>query len=528
MKRDPEEPFRPTPHPQDASAETSAPELLSTLSVQGETGITTSSPAPPATGDAPCGDRSGATISRYVLRRCLGQGGMGAVYAAWDPQLGREIALKLLRGDAAHRASDHSPIRLQREARAIARLSHPHVVAVHDVGTHGDEVFVAMELVDGGTLRTWLAEQTRSWSDILDVFVAAGRGLQAAHAAGLVHRDFKPENVLIGKEGRVRVADFGLARAAEEEETALPMHGSPLSEAAVDPLDMPLTHSGAIVGTPIYMAPEQFQGGAVDARTDQFSFCVALYQALYGAFPFGEGDLRAVAVRVVTGRLKPPPRKSPVPSWIAPVILRGLAAAPEERFASMEELLRALDHRSEDRRRRWGGGAAVGVILLGVVLGYGYRGGRSQHGGQAQPRRVPHYRKLTQVGDVDETAISPDGQTLAYVSGRNRLVIRQLSTNEEREAFNSGHSTYGLRWSPDSTRLLFTGRDSLGRDGIWILSGRDQQIELTPAREGSGRAVWSPDGLEIARADPQNKQIVITQWKTGAKRSIHVEGTYSW
>lgn len=158
-------------------------------------------PARPAHTDAPHAPRAshpphprppGDKIGRYVLQRPIGQGGMGAVYAAWDPQLGRPIALKLLQSDVAGSSTEQARLRLQREAQAIARLSHPHVVAVHDVGQHGDEVFVAMELVDGGTLRTWLAEKRRSWREILEVFLAAGRGLQAAHAAGLVHRDFKP------------------------------------------------------------------------------------------------------------------------------------------------------------------------------------------------------------------------------------------------------------------------------------------------------------------------------------------------
>src|SRR5579862_4327593 len=218
----------------------------------------------------------GATIGRYVILERLGQGGMGVVYRAYDPELDRRIALKLVRADSRHHLALRQ--RLVREAQAMARVSHANVLTVYDAGTVGDEVFIAMELVDGVTLGRWLRAERRAWRDVIDRFVGAGRGLAAAHAAGLVHRDFKPDNVLVAASGAVRVTDFGLARAARESDP----------DAAPSPSASPsrLTQTGAVLGTPAYMAPEQVRGEAVDARADQFSFCVALYEALWGETPF--------------------------------------------------------------------------------------------------------------------------------------------------------------------------------------------------------------------------------------------------
>ncbi|MHB8878701.1 MAG: protein kinase domain-containing protein, partial [Myxococcaceae bacterium] len=249
--------------------------------------ILRSSIATPGPATAPATMPKGASIGRYIVIEVLGIGGMGVVYAAYDPQLDRKVALKLLRPDVEPAGgAEESRLRLIREARAAARLSHPNVVAVHEVGTVDDQVYVAMEYVDGGTLTSWVAERLRPWREIVEVFVRAGRGLATAHAAGLVHRDFKLENVLIGKDGRVRVTDFGLARLEGESAPAVAVGVSP---ALFEP---GLTRSGMVMGTPAYMAPEQLRGGKADARSDQFSFCVALYMALYGQRPF-EGNTPA-------------------------------------------------------------------------------------------------------------------------------------------------------------------------------------------------------------------------------------------
>ena len=219
----------------------------------------------------------GETVGRYQVVATIGRGGMGVVYLAHDPRLNRQVALKVLRADRdADRANAQA--RLLREAEALAQLSHPNVVAVYDAGLWHDQVFIAMELVAGGTLRTWAREHQGSARDILDAFVQAGYGLAAAHDAGLVHRDFKPENALIDRAGRVRVTDFGLARfdgAAPQDADRRRTAGS-----ASPMLATPLTEAGSVLGTPAYMAPEQVSGRDIDARTDQFCFCVSLFEAI--------------------------------------------------------------------------------------------------------------------------------------------------------------------------------------------------------------------------------------------------------
>jgi tetratricopeptide (TPR) repeat protein/predicted Ser/Thr protein kinase len=257
----------------------------------------------------------GATLGRHVILEAVGAGAMGFVYAAYDPELERKVALKLLRPDVSAATLRG---RLLREARAMAQLSHPNVITVHDVGTFGDHVFIAMEFVDGGTLADWLRRAPRSWRAALDAFRQAGEGLAAAHAAGIVHRDFKPENVLVGGDGRVRVTDFGLARAGEAEARG----GEAKADSAAAPT---LTQRGALVGTPAYMAPEQLAGGPGTARSDQYAFCVALHEALHGARPSAGA-----------------PRRKRVPAWVDRVIERGLRAEPDARFPSMRALLDAL------------------------------------------------------------------------------------------------------------------------------------------------------------------------------------------
>jgi formylglycine-generating enzyme required for sulfatase activity len=317
---------------------------------------------------------TGAKIGRYVIIEKVGTGAMGVVYGAYDPELDRKIALKLLRPGQG--LNDTAKARLLREAKAIARLSHPNVVAVHDVGVLDDQVFLAMEFVAGGTIKSWLAEKPRTWRDVLAVFIAAGRGLVAAHAAGLVHRDFKPDNVLLDREGRPRVVDFGIARQAaggDEEQTQDlgPDPAATLREGGGNaaPL-LTLTKTGTVVGTPAYMAPEQFLGERGDERSDQFSFCVALYEALYGVRPFAGHDFLSISVNVTTEQLRPLPRDRDVPAWIRRLVIRGLKADPAARWASMAALIRALENDPDIKLRRRlivGGTIALGAASLLVA-----------------------------------------------------------------------------------------------------------------------------------------------------------------
>ena len=325
-------------------------------------------PQPPKQPDEPL--PRGSAVGRYVVLERIGYGGMGVVYAAYDPELDRKVALKLLRPDRAGAAGE-AALRLQREAQAIARLSDPHVVAVYDAGTFGDQVFVAMEFVEGKTLRQWLAETKRSLWEILEVFASAGRGLAAAHAAGLVHRDFKPDNVLLGTDGRVKVADFGLARPAGEVNAGSASPPPPGSGSG-GLLASPLTEWGQVMGTPAYMAPEQLRGGTADARSDQFSFCVALWEALYRQKPFAGAGLREMLDAERRGEVREPPEGSGVPGRLQPVLRRGLSASPEARYPGMPELLHDLQHDPAVSRRRWLIAAVLILTTAALFSSLGY------------------------------------------------------------------------------------------------------------------------------------------------------------
>ncbi len=287
---------------------------------------------------------------RYVLLEAVGRGGVGEVYAAYDPELDRRVAVKLVRADVD--AWGDLERRMQREAQAMARVRHPNVVAIHDVGQFRNQVFIAMELLEGMTLSAWNRAAQRSWSDVRDVFVQAGRGLSAVHEANMVLRDFKPANVWIGDDGLVKVLDFGLARAVA---------GQPRdvgAETTGSVLDEELTGGGILAGTPAYMAPEQSRGAEVGAAADQFAFCVALYESLWGERPFPGSDLAQRGRAIDSQNLDPP---STVPPWLRAAVLRGLAPSPADRHASMQALVSEL---GRDRRRRTKTWLAIGAAAL--------------------------------------------------------------------------------------------------------------------------------------------------------------------
>ncbi len=300
-------------------------------------------------------------LGRYVVLYRLGAGGMGVVYAAYDPKLDRKVALKLLRKPSTNPSKrKRGQERLIAEARALARLSHPNVIAVHDVAVHDDRIVVAMEFVDGETLTSRLAREPMSWRAVVTLMAQAGRGLAAAHAAGLVHRDFKPDNVMLGRDGRVHVMDFGLARDFDLDDLDAP---------AVDLSSVrgPIVARSRTAGTPAYMAPEQHRGLPVDGRTDQFSFCVTFYEALYGQRPFLADGSQAMLALVDRGELPASPSHVKVPGWVRAVVARGLAPDPQARFSSMQMLLDALEQDSTWRRPQLAALAGVGaaVALLG-------------------------------------------------------------------------------------------------------------------------------------------------------------------
>ncbi|WP_106091470.1 serine/threonine-protein kinase [Enhygromyxa salina] len=331
--------------------------------------------------------KRGQTIGRYLVRECLGVGGMGVIYSAWDPQLDRKLAIKVVRLREGHPGSERGRIRLQREGQALARLRHPNVIAVHDVGTEDGRVFVAMEYVEGQTLQRWLTRSPKpTVPALITVFLQIGRGLAAAHRAGLVHRDVKPENVMIGDDGRVLVLDFGIAReefgsesdviedlAAPARETSLGDDDDDADDQTDPPADAfvatprPLTRSGAVVGTPAYMSPEQHRGRPVDQRGDQFSFCVAMWEALGGEKPFGEGTREKLLARMRLGQIKRFTNRK-VPRRVVVALRRGLAWNPGDRYPSMEVLLEALNPRRHGAETRLWFGLGIGAVI-GMSVG---------------------------------------------------------------------------------------------------------------------------------------------------------------
>jgi len=339
------------------------------------------------TGSGPLRERrsdrlgAGACVGRYIVVEHLASGGMGDVYRAFDPGLSREVAVKLLRdglGDSEERD------RLLREAQALAQVSHPNVAAVFDVGVDEGRVFLAMELIRGENVRDWLRE-ARTPAEIVRVFAAAGRGLSAAHEAGLVHRDFKPHNVLVGEDGRVRVVDFGLARVADEhsgtmlsaEEISdrfelLDSRDDALSTSSRDVLHGRLTRDGMRPGTPRYMSPEQLMGTELTAQSDQFSFAVSLYEALYKERPFRARDFNGLREQVILGKPDAPPSGATVDKRLHRILMRGMARLPQERFSSMADLVAELERDPWSQWRRFGFAAgAAAAAAFAVFLGSG-------------------------------------------------------------------------------------------------------------------------------------------------------------
>lgn len=317
-------------------------------------------------------------IGRYAIEGMLGAGGMSMVYLARDPVLDRAVALKVLRVDG----DEPGASRLVREGKALARVSHPNVISVYEVGRESDGlIYIAMERVVGVTLAQWL-ESPRAPDEILEVFAAAGRGLSAAHRAGLVHRDFKLENVMVGDDGRVCVLDFGLARVAAMPRaargTAVDLRELREPDPARSGLrgSLALTDAGSVIGTPAYMSPEQWRGERAGAESDQFGFCVALWCALTGEHPFDIRSRESLRRSVCTGALRRPPAS--LPRRLRRVLRRGLATEPRARYASIDAIVREL---AAPRRARLAPLAAAGVVIAALAsqLAFGAASGAATH-----------------------------------------------------------------------------------------------------------------------------------------------------
>ena len=302
--------------------------------------------APSATG-AGAPPRRGELVGRYVVLDPIGRGGMGQVWSAFDGELERRVALKLLDGAGGGEAVD----RLRREAQAMARVSHPQVVQVHELVARGDDLVLAMELVEGTTLEEWQRE-ARPWRAVVEAYLHAARGLAAAHRAGVVHGDVKPHNVLVARDGRVAVTDFGLARTAGRA-------------------------AGPVGGTPAYMAPEIHRGEPATGASDQFSLCVSLHEALHGARPFAGETAAELAEAIAAGRIGPPRRR--VPAAITRAIGRGLRPDPADRHGSMDELVRALERAVARRPGRWL--VAAGALAAAAGLTFAVGRGTATDGG---------------------------------------------------------------------------------------------------------------------------------------------------
>ena len=303
----------------------------------------------------------GDVVGRYVVTGRLGAGAMGVVLRAYDPKLRREVALKLVRKDLA--GGSEGRARLLREAQALARLNHPNIVTIFDAEDDAQGVCIAMEYVQGATLREWTRERPRRWQEVVELVLAAARGLTAAHRAGLVHRDVKPDNVLVGLDGRVRVTDFGLARGSE----AAP-HTDAGESGLVDDSDT-ATKLGTVMGTPSYMAPEQHEGAVADDRCDQYGLCVTLWEALHGARPFSGRTLDDLKRAKRAG----PPARPPgvIPRWLHAAIARGLAPEPNDRWPSVAALAQALaSGRARAGRRRLGWSLAALGVMGCATLGW--------------------------------------------------------------------------------------------------------------------------------------------------------------
>ena len=476
----------------------------------------------------------GTRVGRYIVAELVGVGGMGVVYAADDPVLDRRVALKLIHtfggGDTA---SEEWQLRLLREARAIARLCEPNVIAVHDAGSSGDQLFVAMELVEGMNLRRWLATSARSWREIVSVFVAAGRGLAAAHRAGLVHRDFKPDNVLIGHDGRVRVTDFGLAAPLD---ARIGRRTAPAAAVAmrdpVVPLEGRLTRSGALLGTPGYIAPEVLLGARSHTASDQFSFCAALHEALYGFLPGPSGGA-ATSARVR------------VPRRLRAGLRRGLRRDPDERFRSMDDLLAAID-----RPRRLAvklsvmaavtllGAAAVMSVTATRVHGEGTQAARSilpasgqQPCGATGVRLASgkFLRDASSPGDADIVCRRSDGRlVIAAPPYREAVAVRGAlpscapGSAEYRAADHDGDGTTDLLvrcTSPAGEPILAVHRFQRAADGgefepLWQASAA-----AASWCTGSSESLLAADLNGDRRADllcHDRASGTSTRWLTGA------------
>lgn len=317
---------------------------------------------------------SGTRVGRYIVIGAIPPVGIGDAYAAFDPQLDGKVILKLI-GVSSIEETDAQVQALLESLEESLKIDHPSVAKVYEVGSFGDGVFVAMEFLEGINLRQWMEarDEPFPWTEVLRVFREAGRGLAAAHRYGVVHADFKPDNVFIVQRGRVCILDFGLTRLDPSGEFHDPLDRSALADdiaAIVDTGTLP-DDALSVQGAPHYQAPEVLLGFSATAKSDQFAFCTSFYEVLFGERPYLADDPTALFVAQSRQSVRSVPSGSKVPEWLREVLLRGLRARPAERWSSMETLLATLDRDPSARRRRWATGAVVvgGLLLAAAGIG---------------------------------------------------------------------------------------------------------------------------------------------------------------
>jgi Protein kinase domain len=426
---------------------------------------------------------SGARVGRYVIGERLGAGGMGVVHAALDSELQRRVAVKLLRPDRHGRVHGDGRDRLMREARTLARLAHPNVVTVFDVGAHDGQWFIAMELVDGGSLGAWLRRAPRTTDEIIDRMIEAGRGLAAAHAAGVVHRDVKPDNILVGLESGARMTDFGLAQL-----TGAP----PLLRNAEEPdASATPTRTSTLVGTPAYMAPEHLTRGVTNALTDQWSFCATLYEVLAGVRPFAIEDAAARQSAIAAGQLTAPAPGRRVPGWVRHLVLRGLCTDPHARWPSMDAVVRQLVRGRQRRRTAMISGALAiaGVAVAASLVGRA-PASAEQHTGM--PRRAA----IRSAGPAGDWVDDRPGCHCPY-SACSGGCVSVCSAS----AYTSGQPLPGI--SVRGRQEVLLGASSDG-DTILYLAGRSckaNRLMLARRRGATFESVDLTDQLDRSRVD---------------------------
>ena len=361
----------------------------------------------------------GGRVGRYLILDRVGRGGMGVVYAAYDSVLDRRIALKLLRAQEGEDASS-GRVRMEREAQALARLSHENIVTIHDVGEHAGSMYIAMELVEGTTLREW--QKGKPWREIMRAYLDAARGLSAAHAAGLVHRDFKPENVLVDAKGNVRVTDFGLARRAGDSAPA-----SAVRIASPSAFDSDLTAAGTVMGTVAYMAIEQIEGRPVDERADQYSWCIATWEGLFGEQPFVSGDLEARR-EAMTKTVPKPPAKPAIPRGIVRVLQRGMSADANERWPAIDAVIGEIERAMSSRRWYIAAAAFAGVAIVAVVFAIGQSAGSRATNACASVADNPVWTPQTKVAIEQAFAAT----NVPYAADASRVAGKAIEAWQER------------------------------------------------------------------------------------------------